>query len=84
MYWNESQQSLIQQLRLVILRVTKLKPAFLGCFCYWLNSFMKGYEGGIFSKAPELKTLFLLKMKIEQKLEAAQIKNNAVFKHFQM
>ena len=51
---------------LVILRVTKLKPAFLGCFCYWPNSFMKGDEGGIFSKAPDWKTLFLLKIKIKQ------------------
>ena len=84
MYCSESQKSLIQQLSLAILRVTKLKPAFLGYFCYWPNSFMKGDEGGIFSKAPEWKTLVLLKMKIKQNLEAAQIKNNAVFKHFQM
>ena len=68
MYCNESQKSLIQQLSLIILRVIKLKPAFLGCFCYWPNSFMKGDEGDIFSKAPEWKTLFLLKMKIKQNL----------------
>ena len=35
---------------------------FLVYFCYWPNSFMKGDEGGIFSKAPDWKTLFLLKM----------------------
>ena len=39
---------------------------FLVYFCYWPNSFMKGNEGGIFSKAPEWRTLFLLKMKIKQ------------------
>ena len=39
---------------------------FLVCFCYWSNSFMKRDEGGIFSKAPDWKTLFLLKMKIKQ------------------
>ena len=68
MYCNESQKSLIQQLSLVILRVTKLKPAVLGCFCHWPYPFMKGDEGDIFSKAPEWKTLFLLKMKIKQNL----------------
>ena len=39
---------------------------FLVCFCYWPNSLMKGDEGGIFSKAPDWKTLFLLKMNIKQ------------------
>ena len=36
----------------------------LVCFCYWPNSLMKGDEGGIFSKAPNWKTLFLLKIKL--------------------
>ena len=43
---------------------------------------MKGAEGGIISKAPDWKTLFLLKIK-SKKTQAAQIKNrNVVFKHF--
>ena len=69
MYCNESQISLSQQLyKSCYIRFTKLKPAFLGCFCYWPNFFMKGDEGGIFSKAPAWKTLLLLKMKIKQNL----------------
>ena len=39
---------------------------FLVWFCYWRNSFIKGDEGGIFSKASHWKTLFLLNMKIKQ------------------
>ena len=56
-----------------------MKPAFLVWFCYWPNPVMKGDKGGIFSKAADWKTLFVLKMKIQ----AAKRKNkNVVFKHF--
>ena len=40
---------------------------FLVCLCYWPNSFMKGDEGGIFSKAPDRKPLLLT--------QAAQTRN---------
>ena len=45
-------------------------------------NFMKVDEGGIFSEAPDWKTLFLLKIKIKQN-PGCPIKNeNVVFKHF--
>ena len=54
-------------------------------FCYWKemkNSFMKGDEGGNFSKVPDWKPLFLLKIKIKQKPACRNKEYNVAFKHF--
>ena len=55
---------------------------FLVCFCYWPNFFMKGDEGGIFSKASDWKTLVFLDMKIKQNPGSPPKNKNVVFKHF--
>ena len=44
------------------------------------NSSMEGDEGGIFSKAPDWKSL-LLKIKIKQKSGCPNKEYNAIFKH---
>ena len=47
-------------------KIPKLKPAFFSVFflfCYWTNSFMKGDDGGIFTKATDSKND---KIKIKQ------------------
>ena len=51
---------------LLYLKLRNRNRHFLVCFCYWPNSLMKGDEGGIFSKAADWKTLFLLNIKIKQ------------------
>ena len=59
-----------------------MKPAFLNIFCYWQNSFMKRDKGGNFSKSPDRKPLFLLKVKIKQKPACRNKEYNKAFKHF--
>ena len=48
---------------------------------YRPNSFMEGDEGGMFSKAPDWKPLFSLKIKIKQNLGCPNKWYNAIFKH---
>ena len=48
------------------------------CF---LNSSIEGDEGGIFSKTPDWKSLFLLKIKIKLSLGCPNKEHNAIFKH---
>ena len=43
---------------------------------------MKGDEGGNFSKAPDRKPLFLLKVKIKQKAACRNKEYIVAFKHF--
>ena len=74
-----------------------LKPAFFkGVFVifkklsqkrihFWItrqNSSMEGDEVGIFSKAPDWKPLFLLKIKIKQNTGYPNKEYNLAFKHF--
>ena len=54
---------------------------FLNIFCYWQNSFMKGNEGGNFSKAPDRQHLFLLKVRIKQKPACRNKEYNVALKH---
>ena len=52
--------------------------------CLWKsrpNSFMEGDEGGMFSKSPDWKPLFLLKTKIKQNPGCPNKEYNAIFKH---
>ena len=67
---------------LLYLKLRSWNLHFLVCFCYWPNSFMKGDKRGIFSKAPDWKTLFLIKIKIKQNPGCANKNKNVVFKHF--
>ena len=45
------------------------------------NSSMEGYEGGIFSKAPSWKPLFLLRIKFKENAASPNKEYNAIFKH---
>ena len=54
---------------------------FLAFFCYWPNSFMKGDKGGIFSKAPDWKTLFLL-IKIKENPDCPNKQWKCSLQHF--
>ena len=45
------------------------------------NSSMEGYEGGIFSKAPGWKPLFLLRIKLKENAGFPNKEYNAIFKH---
>ena len=65
----------------VILEITQLKTAFFSIFCHWQDYFIKGDEGGNFSKAQDWKPLFLLKVKIKQKPASRNKEYNVAFKH---
>ena len=69
-------------LSLLHLKLLSWNLHFLVCFCYWPSSFMKGHEWGIFSKAPNWKPLFLIKIKIKQNLRCPNKEYNEDFKHF--
>ena len=45
------------------------------------NSSMEADEGGNFSKAPDRKSMFFLKIKIEQNSDCPNKEYNAIFKH---
>ena len=51
-------------------------------FCYWPKSFMKGDEGDVFSKAPDWKPLFSLKIKMKQNPGCSNKEYNVIVKYF--
>ena len=67
---------------LLYLKLPSCNLHFLVCFCYWPNSFIKGDEGGIFTKFPHRKPLLLFKIKIKQNSSCPSKEYNVVFKRF--
>ena len=51
-------------------------------FCYWPKSFMEGDEGDVFSKAPDWKPLFSLKIKMKQNPGCSNKEYNVIVKYF--